>query len=40
MDNGVIRFYKHFLRVPHDAAVTDDQVLARAELPSPTELLR
>ena len=40
LHHGIMKLYKRFLRLPHDAPVTDDQVLARAELPSPTELLR
>lgn len=40
LHNGIIKLYKRFLKVPHDANLHDDQVLAQAGLPSPTELLR
>ena len=37
---GIIRLYRRFLGVPSDAELSDDQILARSALPSPTELLR
>ena len=37
---GVIKLYRRLLRLPHDQHLTDDDILVRAALPSPTELLR
>ena len=38
--NGIMKLYKRFLKHPHDAPVTDEQVLASSGLPSPSEVLR
>eukprot|EP00438_Fugacium_kawagutii_P010157 Skav235745 [mRNA] locus=scaffold1612:161426:167122:- [translate_table: standard] len=38
--SGVLRLYKRFLRIPHDQEISDEEVLHRAGLPSPTDLLR
>ena len=40
LHNGIMKLYRRFLRLPHDANLSDDQVLAQVGLPSPTELLR
>lgn len=40
LHHGIMRLYKRFLKLPHDAQVTEEQVLARVELPSPSELMR
>lgn len=37
---SVIKLYKRLLRIKHDAAVSDAEVLCRVELPSPSTLLR
>ena len=38
--NGIIRLYRRLLGVPHDAHVTDIEILVRTGLPDPTEVLR
>ena len=40
LHNGIMKLYRRFLRLPHDANLSDDQVLAQVGMPSPTELLR
>ena len=37
---GVMRLYRRFLKVPHDAHMTDEEILVRIGLPSPSTLLR
>ena len=37
---GVIRLYRRFLKLPHDGHYTDQDVLVRCGLPSPSTLLR
>lgn len=37
---SILRLYKRLLKIPADARVQDDWVLAQTGLPSPTELLR
>ena len=37
---GVMRLYRRFLKVPHDAHVTDEEILVHIGLPSPSTLLR
>eukprot|EP00435_Cladocopium_sp_Y103_P063843 s880_g25.t1 len=39
-NSAIIRLYKRLLCLPHDAELSDEEVLARASLPSPTTLLR
>jgi hypothetical protein len=38
--SGVMSLYRRLLKLPHDMHITDLQLLARAGLPSPDELLR
>eukprot|EP00435_Cladocopium_sp_Y103_P029735 s3624_g7.t1 len=37
---AVIRMYRRLLKLPHDAHVTDDTIIAKTGLPSPSSLLR
>eukprot|EP00435_Cladocopium_sp_Y103_P013226 s2333_g3.t1 len=37
---AIIKLYKRVFRIPHDAAVEDDEVCVRIDFPTPTELLR
>ena len=40
MHAGIMKLYKRLCRVPHDAALRDEEVLSFGGLPSPSELLR
>lgn len=38
--NGIMRLYRMLLGLPHDAHITDTEVLVKTGMPDPTELLR
>ena len=40
LHSGIMKLYRRLCKVPHDAALRDDDILCRGQLLSPTELLR